>query len=160
MDQVGASSQGDARAAEAVVRHHAQMAGALGARVDFLVAAAAQGDTEAFEAARSDLLAWCGAELLPHAQAEEETLYPAAHARLDARLLVEGMLSEHQLILGLVREVGAATGAVQAAAGARALQVAFESHLAKENDQLLPLLESSPDTSLAQMLIGMHEILD
>jgi len=48
---------------------------------------------------------------------------------------------------------------VRGAAAARALQVVFESHLAKENDQSLPLLASSPDVSVAELLEGMHELL-
>ncbi|NYH91238.1 iron-sulfur cluster repair protein YtfE (RIC family) [Actinopolymorpha rutila] len=135
------------------------MSGTLGRQVGSLIAAAAEGDTKASNDARDDLLEWCETELLPHAQAEEATLYPTAHARSDARLLVDGMLAEHRLILGLVREVGAAEGVVQVAAEARALQAAFDSHLTKENEQLVPLLESAPDFSLAEMLDGMHEIL-
>lgn len=159
MDVVIASTEADARAAEAVEQHHAQMAGALAARVEALVAAAAAGDELAAGVARSDLVAWCESELVPHALAEEKAMYPAAQGKPEGRLLVEGMLGEHKVITGLVEQVRATNDPVRAAAAAKALQVAFESHLAKENDLVLPLLVGAPDVSVAQLLGGMHELL-
>ncbi|HLN75399.1 MAG TPA: DUF2249 domain-containing protein [Nocardioidaceae bacterium] len=159
MDIVIASTEADARAAEAVEQHHAQMAGALAARVEALVTAAAARDEVAADAARSDLTAWCQSELVPHALAEEKAMYPAAQAKPEGRLLVEGMLAEHTTITGLVQLVAATKDPVRAAAAAKALQVVFDSHLAKENELVLPLLVSAPDVSVAQLLGGMHELL-
>lgn len=154
-----ASSEADATAAAAVEQHHAQMAGALALRVEALLAAASRGDEVSAGAARADLVAWCEHELVPHALAEEGAMYPAAHARSEGRLLVDGMLAEHQVIVGLVRELGGPTDMVRAAAAARALQVSFDSHLAKENELVLPLLTAAPDVSVAELLGGMHELL-
>jgi uncharacterized protein (DUF2249 family) len=67
------------------------------------------------------------------------------------------MLSEHALLGNLVREVATAGFPVEAAAAARALVVTFESHLAKENNLVLPLLAADPVVSVAEMLEGMHE---
>ncbi len=159
MDIVIASTEADARAAEAVEQHHAQMAGALAAQVEALVAAAAAGDEVAAGVVRSDLVAWCESELVPHALAEEKAMYPAAQEKPEGRLLVEGMLGEHKVITGLVEQVRATEDPVRAAAAAKALQVAFESHLAKENELVLPLLVGAPDVSVAQLLGGMHELL-
>jgi uncharacterized protein (DUF2249 family)/hemerythrin-like domain-containing protein len=155
-DVVIANSQDDAIAAERVEQHHAEMAGALDALVQQLTSAA--GGAGAVEA-RQRLVSWCRTELLPHAAAEESTLYAAARQLGVTRLLVEAMIDEHQVIAGLVDEVESAPDAVRTVAGARALQVLFETHLAKENDQLLPLLVSSPAHSVAGMLMGMHELL-
>jgi len=154
-----ASTQADARAAEAVEQHHAQMAGALAAQVEALVSAAASRDDRAAGTAREALVSWCERELVPHALAEEKAMYPAAQAKSEGRLLVEGMLGEHQVITGLVRLLGTTAEQVRAAAAAKALQVAFESHLAKENELILPLLVSAPDVSVAELLGGMHELL-
>ena len=154
-----ASNEADARAAEAVEQHHAQMAGALGARVEALVSAAAARDDQAAGKAREDLVSWCEHELVPHALAEEKAMYPAAQAKPEGRLLVEGMLGEHQVITGLVQLVGATGEPVRAAAAAKALQVAFENHLVKENELVLPLLVSAADVSVAELLGGMHELL-
>ena len=160
MDRVViASTEADARAAEAVEQHHAQMAGALGAQVKALVGAAAGRDDEAAAAARSVLAAWCDRELVPHALAEEKAMYPAAQAKPEGRLLVEGMLAEHRVIVGLVQLVATTQDPVRAAAAAKALQVAFDSHLSKENELVLPLLVSAPDVSVAELLGGMHELL-
>ena len=108
---------------------------------------------------RLELLAWLRADLLPHAASEEKTLYPAAAQIAEARLLVEAMLAEHLLIHRLVADLEAAADPVEAAAVARALETLFGSHLAKENDQLIPTLVASPDYSVAEMLSGMHELL-
>jgi uncharacterized protein (DUF2249 family) len=154
-----ASSEADAAAAEAVVHHHAQLSGVLAVRVAALVSAAAGRDAASAGAARRDLVGWCERELVPHALAEEGTLYPAARATGDGRLLVDGLLAEHVVITGLVRELAVASDPVRAAAAARALQVLFESHQAKENDLVLPLLVAAPGVSLADLLAGMHQTL-
>lgn len=160
MDKVViASNEADARAAEAVEQHHAQMAGTLAVRVEALLGAAAAGEQEKAAAARGELAAWCERELVPHALAEESTMYPAAQAKPEGRLLVEGMLAEHKVIVGLVEAVAGSADLVRAAAAAKALQVMFDSHLAKENELVLPLLVSAPDVSVAELLGGMHELL-
>jgi hypothetical protein len=159
MNHVIASSEADAHAAAAVEQHHAELSAALARRVEAVVSAAALGDAAAAGAAQTDLSSWCARELLPHARAEEVSLYPAAQHRPEGRLLVEGMLAEHEVIGDLVSELAAATDPVRAAAAARALQAVFASHLGKENDLILPLLVSAPDVSVGALLQGMHEVL-
>ena len=154
-----ASSQEDARAAEAVEQHHAQMAGELALRVEALVSAASARDELRAAAEREALVGWTTRELVPHALAEEKAMYPAAQAMPEGRLLVDGMLAEHQVIVGLVEQLTGATDPVRAAAHATALKVAFDSHLAKENELVLPLLVTAPDVSVAELLGGMHELL-
>jgi len=159
MDVVIATTEADAAAAAAVEGHHAEMAGTLARYVETLVAAAVEADGAAATQARDDLVAWCDHELVPHALAEETAMYPAAQARPEGRLLVEGMLGEHEVIIRLAREIAGAPDPVRAAAAARALQSVFDSHLAKENDLVLPLLVAAPDVSVADLLAGMHELL-
>lgn len=151
-----ASSAADAESARQVEDHHARMAGRLDVLTGALVATVRGGDAEE---ARRQLLQWLREELVPHARAEEETLYPAAAQLPEARLLVEAMLEEHRLVHRLVGELDAATDPVVAAATARALETVFDSHLTKENEQLLPALVASPVHSVAEMLAGMHELL-
>lgn len=158
-----ASTEQDAAAVEAVKGHHAEMAGTLAMLARRVATAAAAADTDgdtgpAF-AARDELVRWAEGDLVPHALAEEKAMYPLAHRDSRARLLIDAMLVEHQLILGLVASLKAARTPVEAAAEARALSVTFESHLAKENEQVLPLLAASPEVSLAAALAGMHELL-
>jgi uncharacterized protein (DUF2249 family) len=154
-----ASSEADANAAEAVTRHHAVLAGVLRQRTEALFTAACRSDPATAETARGDLVDWCERELLPHALAEEQAMYPAAQALVEGRLLVEAMLGEHEVIVGLVREVAETADLRRAAASATALRAVFDSHLAKENDQLLPLLAQTPDVDLAGLLSGMHDLL-
>jgi uncharacterized protein (DUF2249 family) len=153
-----ASDEVDARAAEAVEQHHAQLAGTLALKAEALAAAARAARTLDPQV-RADLVDWCGEELIPHALAEEKTLYAAAAQRPEARLLVEAMHAEHRVIIGLVKDLEATGDAVSAAVLAAALRAVFEVHLAKENDQVLPLLVSAPDVSLAELRSGMEELL-
>ncbi len=156
---VVASNDDDAAAVEAVRAHHAQLAGALAVRVDAVVRLAGTPDRHASDAARDALAGFCAAELLPHAAAEEQALYPVAAADDRARLLVEAMIAEHRVLEGLVGDLGAGADPIASAALGTALRVLFETHLAKENDLLLPLVAGDPSRSLAGALAGMHELL-
>lgn len=154
-----ASDEADARAAAAVEQHHAEMAGRLQALVESLLVEVERAGATAAVTAREALVAWLRGDLMPHAVAEEKAMYPAAHGTERGRLLVDGMLAEHASIGALVDEVEQAATPVRAAAAARALRALFESHLAKENELVLPLLAADPSVSVAQLLGGMHELL-
>ncbi|MFD6164034.1 DUF2249 domain-containing protein [Oerskovia sp. NPDC060287] len=152
-----ATSAADSRAVEAVVAHHTEMNGTLGLLVEALVQAVESGVPAAV--AHRRLVDWTRTDLLPHAQAEEAAMYPHAHRDEHARLLVDAMIAEHGVIGELVDALDNAATPVRAAAHARALQVLFETHMTKENEQILPLLALSPDVSLAGVLDGLHELL-
>lgn len=156
---VVASTAEDAAAVEAVRQHHAELAGRLAAHAEHLLKAAGTSDSAAFERARAAAAAFCADQLLPHAAAEEDTLYPAAAASPHLRLLVESMIAEHRILGSLVRDLGKAAEPLPAAATAHALRVLFDAHLAKENDLLLPAVAADPAASLAEILAGMHELL-
>lgn len=155
-DVVIATTPADAEAVEAVTSHHAELAGGLTARVAAVLGTARAGQDAG--PARAALVAWARTELLPHAKAEEEALYPAGLGLPTMRALVEAMVAEHRVLVQLVDRLTTAD-TVEAVASAAALQVLFETHLAKENDQLLPALAQAPDVSLAQLLQGMHQAL-
>lgn len=153
-----ASDEADARAAEAVVQHHAQLAGALALKVESLAALARAGKP-LDEEVRSDLVGWCRTELVPHALAEEGTLYRVAAQQPEGRLLVEAMLAEHKLIVSLVDDLELAIHPVSVAITAGALRVLFEAHLTKENEQVLPLLVGLPEVSVAELLGDLSELI-
>lgn len=155
-----ASSEADATATAAIEQHHAQMLGILAIRVETLLAAAAHRDAVAAVAAQTDLVAWCEHELVPHVRAEEEALYPAARAMDQGRLVVDSLLGEHEVVTSLVREITDASDMVRAAASAKALQVLFDSHQAKENELVLPLLVTAADVAVADLLADMQELLN
>lgn len=156
---VVATNAADAEAVEAVKNHHAQLSGALALQVEALVDAASRGDVPTAGATAEALVRWCDAELIPHALAEEQAMYPPAQEDPRARMLVDAMLVEHKELVALVQAIKESTGPVRAAASAEALRTLFESHLAKENEQILPLLAESSGVSLAEILGGMHELL-
>lgn len=152
-----ATSAEDAAAVAAVERHHAELSGRLTVLVDGLLNAAVSAG--GVDVARGRLANFLADELLPHAEAEETSLYPAAATAERARLLVDGMVAEHRVLERLAGEVSETAEPVRVAAAARALQVLVEAHLAKENELLLPEVAANPAVSLAAVLSGMHEIL-
>lgn len=159
---VVASSASDAAAVEAVEMHHGELAGALAAHVEALlnaVGGVGGSGVGAVEKARGSLVGFCTGELLPHAVAEEGSLYPAAARDERARLLVEAMVAEHRVLEALVEEVRTVDGPVRAAGAASALQALFAVHLTKENDLILPLVAADPNVSLSEVLGDMHELL-
>ena len=153
-----ASAPEDAAALEAAEAHHARLAGELAGRVKMLITAVDQ-DPGAAEVIRLGLLAFCDRSLLPHAAAEEAALYPTAHGIPETRLLVESLIGEHRCLTALVDALRAAPTPAGSAADARALQVLFQEHLAKENGLVLPLLALTPEVSLAELLADMHRRL-
>lgn len=85
-------------------------------------------------------------------------MYSGPHGLPEARLLVDGMLAEHQVIVGLVEELRTSEG-VAAAVAAGAIQRIFALHLDKENRLLMPFIIHSPGLSLAQAVEGLHELV-
>ncbi|GGW47059.1 hypothetical protein GCM10010503_24820 [Streptomyces lucensis JCM 4490] len=153
-----ASDPQDATALEGAEAHHARLAGALAGRVKMLLTAVDR-DPSAAGKLHAGLVAFCDRSLLPHAAAEESALYPTAHRMPEARLLIEGLIGEHRCLTALVDTLRAAPVPADAAADARALQVLFEEHVAKENGLVLPLLAMAPEVSLAGLLTDMHHRL-
>jgi hypothetical protein len=146
----------DAEAAGAIREHHVELQDALRERVVALGHAVRAGQPH--EPAQRAVLAFLNAELLPHAAAEERSIYPAGARGLTA-LLVQAMLEEHRNLIAHVASLRESVEAIDAVANARVIQALFESHLSKENDLLLPALVADPSVSLGALLVGMHEIL-
>jgi uncharacterized protein (DUF2249 family) len=157
MDIVVASTEADLEAVETITQHHAEMAGALGARVAAVQAAVRSGRD--FISPRDEVVAWSRRELLPHAAAEEQTIYAAAAERPEGRLLIEALVADHRAITDLVDRAEAATDAVTVAGAAAALEESFRAHVAKENDQVLPFLAADPSVSLVDVLGSVHHEL-
>ena len=154
------STRADAVAFESVTAHHAQLSGSLKARVGAVLGAAADtsGDGR-LDAARQALLAWCEDELLPQMGAEDKVLYPIGLANPAARMLVEAMVAEHEVITDLVGDLHATAAPVVIAGTTHALQVVLDSHLRKENEQLFPALVADPTVSVADLLREMRLLL-
>ncbi len=143
-------------AAAAIRAHHEQLAAGLVERVEAVRAAARQGGSHA--EARDRAVAYLDTEIVPHAKAEEKTLYRAADSG-PAAMLVDAMRGEHVDLLGRVEDLRGAGDPVAAVSHASAIEALFMSHLGKENDRLLPALLAMPGVSLGDLLEGMHELV-
>lgn len=158
MNGNGKDLSSERQALQAVETHHADMLRHLNGLVGLLTEAVEAGDPGAGQAAQATLLDWCDKELVPHALAEEGPLYSGPHGMPEAKLLVDGMLAEHQVIVGLIEELRTADG-VAAAVAAGAIQRIFALHLDKENRLLMPFVVQSPVLSLAHSVEGLHELV-
>lgn len=141
----------------AIRTHHARLASGLTERVATLFSAL-NGPFPHLEAARTELTCYCEAELLPHARAEEDSLYHASAELPEGRLLVAAMLAEHAALRTLIDEVFTARSPGRLIAAAGALRSLFDAHLAKENDLLIPALADA-GVDLSQLVGHVHEIL-
>jgi hypothetical protein len=148
----------EAAALRAVEQHHGAMLKRLSALVATLSHAVQSGDTAAEHDSHEVLVEWCENDLVPHALAEEGPIYSGPRALPQGKLLVEGMLAEHQVIVGLIEELRVATG-VAAAVAAGSIRNIFALHLDKENRLLLPLIVASPGLSLARAVEGLDELV-
>jgi hypothetical protein len=83
------------------------------------------------------------AEVLPHAVAEERTLYRAAAAQARAGELVRELTAEHHALAYLAGRLQPAADATEAARSAEWIATLFAGHVAKVNDLLLPALTGS-----------------
>jgi iron-sulfur cluster repair protein YtfE (RIC family) len=146
----------DDESADAIRAHHAELQDALRDRVVLLRDLVKAG--QVLGPAKRAVLAFLDTELLPHAAAEERSIYPAGDRGVTA-MLVQAMLAEHRNLIAHVAGLRESADAIEAVGSATAIQALFESHLSKENDLLLPALMADPSVSLGELLGGMHEIL-
>ena len=144
------------RAADAIRAHHAELATTLRQRVMALVTAVRS--RQPHLDAHGAVVEFLDTELLPHAGAEEEALYPAGDVGPTA-MLVRSMRDEHVNLVAHVDAFRSERDAIAAVCAASAILALFESHLHKENDLLIPALVGDPSVSLADLLGGMHELL-
>jgi uncharacterized protein (DUF2249 family) len=139
---------------EAMLGHHRVLGEQLTERVSAVSAAAAAGRPH--DAAVAGLIAYLAGEILPHAAAEEATIYPAAAALDGLAGTVSEMTAEHKVLSEAAGRLAETPSAAGAARLAEELAGLFAGHVAKENDVLLPALLASPDTDLPALLADMH----
>lgn len=149
----------ESRAVRAAQRDHATLRRTLDDHVEALLLAVEDEPAEVPELRRR-LVVLCADVLLPHAEAEERSIYPAAATDGRTRLLIEAMIAEHRTISELVAVVKYAVHPIRAAAAAEALRVLVQTHLAKEDDIVFPLVAAAPGLSLETLVAGMHDLID
>lgn len=148
--------QGAAGPAREIVHHHALLRRGLELRVGALCAAVEEDAPQ--EQALAALWDYLAGEIMPHAEAEERTLYRAA-AVTGARgsRLVRTLTAEHHDLVGLVARLRSPADGTTAATVAEWIATLFAGHVAKENDLLLPALTDS-GADLAALLADMHDM--
>jgi len=138
---------------EAILEHHERLGEELAARADVVSGAVAAG--QPYGAAVAGLVAYLAEEVLPHAAAEEKTIYPAA-VRAGLAGTVEEMVAEHVTLSALGARVASLTDDQEAAEQAQQVARLFTAHAARENNLLLPALLADPSVDLAGLLARMH----
>ncbi len=139
----------------AMVAHHAGLVAGLDELVGRAEEEVASGSDAGGEL--KAVVSYLDREVLPHAAAEEASLYGLARrAGLDP--LVQAMVGEHAWLRGqtaaLVGKVG-----VRGVSQARALAAVFALHAGKENDLILPELAARPEVDLGAVLSAMQSQL-
>ena len=130
-----------ARAGEALMARHAELREVLDHWASTLAAGADGGGP--VRPVRNLLRAFLADEVLPHARAEERTLYRSARRDPDASLLVRALTSEHRDLAAMAGRLGEPARPAAIAAQAAEISALFASHVAKEDSLLLPALERS-----------------
>jgi hypothetical protein len=134
-----------------VVHHHAVLRRGLERRAGALCEAAENGIR--FQQQMGMLREY---EILPHAQAEERTLYPAAATHARGSELVRALTAEHRELAYLADRLQPGADGTEAATVSEWIATLFAGHVSKENDLLLPALTGS-GADLAALLADMHE---
>lgn len=152
------------QAYEAILQHHAL----LGERMEERVRAVRQAvdqvppgqDGHHYEPAVAELVAFLGDEILPHASAEEQTIYPTAAAQEGLTEVVDQMIGEHKRLVSLTEELASTASSFAAAGTSDEIAELFVAHVGKENDILLPPLVADNDVDLAGLLSQMHDLTE
>ena len=136
-----------------IVHHHAVLRRGLERRAGTLCEAVESGVP--FERQMTILRDYLTGEILPHAEAEERTLYPAAATQARGSGLVRELTGEHHALAYLAGRLRPGADGSEAATAAERIATLFAGHVAKENDLLLPALAGS-GADLASLLADMH----
>jgi hemerythrin HHE cation binding domain-containing protein len=137
-----------------IVHHHAVLRRGVERRAGALCEAAENGVP--FQRQLATLRVYLEEEVLPHAKAEERTLYPAAATQARGSDLIRALTAEHHALVYLAGRLRPGADSGEAAAVSEWIATLFAGHVAKENDLLLPALTGA-GTDLAALLADMHE---
>jgi iron-sulfur cluster repair protein YtfE (RIC family) len=134
--------------------HHRVLGEQLAARAEIVSSAVAAGLP--YAAAVGGFIAYLTGEVLPHAAAEEKTIYPLAAAHAGLARMVEEMSAEHAALSSVGSRLAVLTDSGAAAGQARQIAELFAAHAAKENNVLLPVLLDDATVDLVALLGQIH----
>ena len=140
--------------AQAMRGHHAIMAQQLQD-----LAGKIESADPAWESARDEVAAYLTGEVLPHAAAEESTIYRVGTRLESLSKLIESMLFEHTVIQNLTESLRESRTRDQALTFAVQAAKLFDVHAEKENRFIIATLEPREDISLREVLGDMHRLL-
>jgi iron-sulfur cluster repair protein YtfE (RIC family) len=144
----------EAAAYDMMRAHHRALTEQFGELVRAVAESAAAGQPSG-GAAR--LAAFLTEHVLPHALAEEQTIYTAAAEHTELAETIIGMTAEHEALAAAAGNLAGMTDDTAAAAQAAQVGALFAAHVARENDVVLPALLADPDADLAELLTELHQ---
>ncbi len=148
----------EAEAYEAMLAHHAILDRDVKSRSQVVVGEVGKGNS--YQPAVADLVSYLNSEVLPHALAEEDSIYKIAAGIPGMSSMVQQMTLEHRALADAITSLKSASGGTQAARESAEISALFSSHVAKENDLILPRLLADPEVDLSVALTQMHELFE
>jgi iron-sulfur cluster repair protein YtfE (RIC family) len=147
----------ETKALQVLLAQHRRLGEGMQRRVAAVTGAAAAGGSLA--AATSDLLAYLASDVLPHAYAEEDTIYRAAAGQTDLAGTISEMITEHRVLATAASRLAGGLDDSSALMQAKMLSALITSHVVKENEVLLPALLADDAVDLADLLEELRERL-
>jgi hypothetical protein len=146
--------EGPTKQVRQIVHRHAVLRRGVERRAGALCEAAENGVP--FQRQMAILRRYLEEKILPHAEAEERTLYQAA-AHASGSELVRELTGEHHTLAYLAGRLRPGADGAEAAKVSEWIATLFAGHVAKVNDLLLPALAGS-GADLAALLADMHRL--
>ncbi len=143
---------------QAMLAHHASLIEEVNFRVQVIRNKVANQEPEGSSV--SDLVNYMNSDVVPHAIAEEHTIYLAASDKLGLSKMIGQMVSEHQELIGEISALREALTPSEAVERSEQLALLFSEHVKKENDLILPQLFDSRNVDLTLVLGEMHELFE
>jgi hypothetical protein len=147
--------EGPTKQVRQIVHRHAVLRRGVERRAGALCEAAENGVP--FQRQMTILRGYLEEKVLPHAEAEERTLYQAASAQASGSELVRELTGEHHTLAYLAGRLRPGADGAEAAKVSEWIATLFAGHVAKVNDLLLPALAGS-GADLAALLADMHRL--
>ena len=146
--------EGVTEVTQQIIHRHAVLRRGLERRAGTLCEAVESGVP--FERQMKVLREYIAGEILPHAEAEERSIFQAAATKGVGSELVGALAAEHHALEYLAGRLKVGADGREAATAAEWIATLFAGHVAKVNDKLLPALIAS-GADLAALLADMRE---
>ena len=140
-----------------MLAHHSELVENVSRRVAALEAAVRE--SAPFEEVKVDLLTYVVDEVLPHALAEELTIYASAARRPGVAVTVERMVAEHRTLALEVEGLARAASGDDALVHAHSFFDLFDTHVTRENEVLLAEMVGDDEVDLSALLTSMSQLI-